>query len=134
MSFLRQREVKGGLGQQQKRFKARMNMLGKRKEKIAESISEINRFSNDLGRLPLNHTIHWQMDRLAEECSELIQAVMKVKRYPNDEVRLQNLYEELSHVNICSSIILSLIGGKDKFRAEMDKKITQLEKTYARKD
>lgn len=104
--------------------------LKKRKKRIVEAVRIRNIDLNAEGRRPENYLIDWQMDRLAEECSELIQAVMKVKRYPNNEERLRNLHEELSHVNICSSIVMALIGDKEEYDSEMDKKLSQLERTY----
>lgn len=36
-----------------------------------------------------------------EELSELIQAIIKMERYPNDETRKNDLTEELTNVLIC---------------------------------
>lgn len=82
--------------------------------------------------------VNWQMDRLAEESSELIQAVMKVKRYPESKERRDNLYEELAHVKLHMDILMKILG-KGSYKKEMKKKVSQLEKTYqitehARKD
>lgn len=102
----------------------------KRSRTLHEAINDRNRNNNAIGRAPEDSLMEWQMDRLAEECSELIQAVMKVKRYPGDAIRMANLWEELSHVRICSDIVLSFIGKGD-YNDEMDKKLSQLERSYA---
>jgi len=99
------------------------------KTRLKELISVIHEKPSAEGR-----GMHWQMDRLVEESSELIQAVMKVKRYGlEDKSRLSNLYEELSHVHMCLKIVLSFFD-KDEFNLELSKKITQMEKTYSKAD
>lgn len=105
--------------------------LKKRKKAVVEAVSK-NAISGG------ESVINWQMDRLAEESSELIQAIMKVKRYPDSKERMDNLYEELSHVSIAIDIIIGILG-KGTYKKEMSKKISQFEKTYnvysnARKD
>lgn len=102
----------------------------KRKRNIIKAISLRNKDINHIGKETIDWLVLWQMDRLVEECSELIQAVMKVKRYPGNKERMQNLHEELSHVNICSSIVLGLIGDKSEYDKEMSMKLLQLESSY----
>jgi NTP pyrophosphatase (non-canonical NTP hydrolase) len=73
--------------------------------------------------------IEFQKDRLVEECSELIQAIMKVNRYPESESRLDNLFEELAHVKIMTDLMIDWVG-KSRVKAKLEEKITQLERTY----
>lgn len=103
----------------------------KRAKRLFKAVMARNEQMNDDVTGEPDYLIYWQMDRLAEECSELIQAVMKVKRYPDDDARRDNLYEELSHVRICSDMIMSLLG-KSIYDEELDKKMSQLEKYYAK--
>lgn len=73
--------------------------------------------------------IEFQKDRVVEECSELIQAIMKVNRYPDSESRIDNLHEELSHVIMMVDLMADW-AGRDAIKAKMNEKLTQLEITY----
>lgn len=105
----------------------------KRLNNLVEAIKVRNsNINNDVNLdKDIDFLVWWQADRLIEECSELIQAMSKVKRYGFVKDRMQNLHEEASHVYICTRIMMGLIGDNEQFNEELDKKLTQLEKSYS---
>lgn len=50
-----------------------------------------------------------QVDMLIEEMAELTQALLKVRRYPNDIHRLDNVHEEFADVTIVMRQIETLL-------------------------
>lgn len=66
-----------------------------------------------------------ELDVSIEECSELIQAICKLRRYGETEKTVTNLIEEIADVSIiCDQ--LSLIYGKDKVKKQKDIKLERL--------
>lgn len=58
--------------------------------------------------------------RLAmEECAELIQAINKCLRYPNDKERRENLLEEIADVNIMLDELFIMFGFDTKEYIDM---------------
>lgn len=69
--------------------------------------------------------------RLAmEECSELIQAINKCLRYPNDEKHHENLIEEIADVSIMIKELKIIFGISDEEYKNM--KQNKLNRVYER--
>lgn len=64
-----------------------------------------------------------QLDILQEECAELIQAISKIRRYPNSAERKKNLIEEMTHVLMSIQLNGYLHGvTQDDILQEVDRK------------
>lgn len=56
-----------------------------------------------------NHGLNTQLLHLAEECAEHIQAAHKCVRFPGDQNKIMNLFEELEDVQIMTDQIRHLL-------------------------
>lgn len=70
--------------------------------------------NKNLQRKVVNHFgVREQSIIAMEECSELIQAISKAMRYPNDIGRHNNLAEEIADVLLCIEQIKSIYNVED---------------------
>ena len=64
-----------------------------------------------------------------EELSELIQAISKVERYPDEEIRKYNLVEEIADVNIIVEYLKIIYDINNEDISEWaDRKLSRLSK------
>lgn len=64
---------------------------------------------------------------LIEEMAELTQAISKIKRFPKDEKRISNLYEEVADVFIGVNEIMALLD-KELLNQFIDHKLSKKQK------
>jgi len=75
-----------------------------------------------------------QMDIMAEECAELIKAVMKLRGYPNRQIVVDDLLEEMADVEIMLEQLKIIFNYKysndavDMFKDTKRRKLERLEK------
>ena len=65
---------------------------------------------NPLDYISDHYGLEAQLEQTVEECSELIKAIQKYKRYPNEE-SLKDVLEEIADTEIMTSQIKLLTGG-----------------------
>lgn len=65
-----------------------------------------------------------------EEPAELIQAVSKVERYPEDSTRMQDLIEEMADVTICLEYLMLIYNIRQE---ELDEWINRKVKRISKK-
>ena len=65
---------------------------------------------NPIEHISKYYGLEKQLDQLVEECSELIKAIQKYKRYPNEE-SLKDVLEEIADTEIMTAQIKHLTRG-----------------------